>query len=171
MLLNLDRAREQMERHNVDALVAARAENILYLTDCEGHLTTGLFGQPSEFYPSYFAILPRRDDIPPTFICPPSMFGYLVDQPTWIPDVRMWGEAASSVPSLDQLQGDSRQFAEALLKGRERGLPGPAQTALVTALQEMGLAQARLGVDDPILLDRLKGTELGGAGLVEAYEL
>ena len=116
MLLNIERAREQMERHNVDALVAARAENILYLTDCEGHLTTRLFGQPSEFYPSYFAILPRRDDIPLTFICPPSMFGYLVDQPTWIPDVRMWGEAASSVPSPDQLQGDSRQFAETLLE-------------------------------------------------------
>jgi len=75
MLLNLDRALERMQKHGVDALVAALPENVLYLTDCEGHLTTGLFAHSHTYEPAYYAVLPLRRDLPATFLTPASSFG------------------------------------------------------------------------------------------------
>ena len=84
MLLNRERAMEVMQANQIDALLAGTPENVLYLTDSEGHLTTGLFHFLHSYRPSYFAILPAGSDAPPTYLTPVSTLGFLVDQPTWM---------------------------------------------------------------------------------------
>jgi Xaa-Pro aminopeptidase len=146
MLLNLDRALELMERDRVDALVCSLPENLLYLTDCDGvYNMEAIHGGGG--HPEQFAILPRRRDQPATFVCSGAIAGYLVDRPTWMPEVRLCGEPGRAIPPLDSLDPDARAYAELLARVSARAVPAPAVKGAVQALKDLGLDRSRLAVD------------------------
>src|SRR5687768_8282643 len=80
MLLNKDRAYEVMDKHGLDALVAARPENVYYCSDY-GTQNSFIFGR----YGICAAVLPRDEMIPPTLIV--SEFE-LFCAATWMPEIR-----------------------------------------------------------------------------------
>ncbi len=167
MLLNRDRALQVMERHGLDALVANIPENVMYLTDCDGHFNQlAIHGHAEQF-----AILPAKEDLPATFVCSWPVLGYLVDRPTWMPDVRMWGEMGRSIPPLDTLQGSARVFGEILTSARARQLPGPAIAGLLAALRDLGLERARLAVDSFELRAELEAHGLGPDVVTDGYQV
>jgi Xaa-Pro dipeptidase len=169
MLLNYARAMEVMEANRLDGLLAALPENVLYLTDSEGHLTTGLFHFLHSYRPSYFAILPRSKDAPPTYLAPAAILGYLVDQPTWM-SIRQWGEGPD-LPPEDQLDEAARSYVRIVKQARENGVPGPAIKALSMTLKDLGLANARIAVDDPAVQAQLHEEGFAAASLVSGYEV
>jgi len=144
MLFNRERALQIMEREKLDAIVGHLPENVLYMTDCDAVYNMAAIHGHSE----QFAIVPRDESLPATFVCSGAALGYLVDVPTWMPDVRVWGDSGRTIPPLDQLQGEARTFAQLLQKGSERGLPGPAFKGFVAALKDLALERKRVAVDD-----------------------
>jgi Xaa-Pro dipeptidase len=170
MLLNYDRAMETMQREKIDALLAATPENVLYLTDNEGHLTTGLFHFLHSYRPSYFAILPANKDIQPTYLTPLGTLGFMVDQPTWM-QVRVWGDHGPELPPAEQLDGDARAYIKIVEDARKDLVPGPAIKALSSTLRELGLGNARIAIDDPVLAPQLQEDGFSAANLLNGYEV
>src|SRR4051812_32275188 len=84
MLLNRPRAESVMDRHGLDGLVAAVSHNIRYLTDFEG-LTIRAWQW------RVYAVLPRREDLPPTLIISGADLPRLARYPVWVPQVRIYG--------------------------------------------------------------------------------
>ncbi len=165
-LLNLPRARKVMARYRLDAIVASLPENVMYLTDTEGHLTLGLFAAAE-----YHAILPRREDLPPTYVCPGSIAMYLVDEPTWMPELRAYEPFHRVVAPGTQLGEVEQRLVAYMARLRERPVPAPARKGLATALADLGLARARLGMDDMRVGLYLRDNELPEATFVDAYEI
>ena len=56
MLLNLDRARETLDRENLDGLIAQLPINVYYLSDY-----WGLFNTAGGYDAAYLAVLPRDE--------------------------------------------------------------------------------------------------------------
>jgi Xaa-Pro dipeptidase len=164
MLLNRVRAFEMMDRHGLDALVGHLPENVLYMTDCDGVYNTAAIHGHSE----QFAILPADQSLPATFVCTGSVLGHLTDRPTWMPEVRVWGDTGRSIPPLDGLEDDARAYAELLAKASARAVPGPAFTGFVQALRDLGLDRKRIAVDDFHLRAELKEE---GIEPVDGYDI
>ncbi len=152
MLLNYDRAMAVMERHGLAAIVGHLPENVLYMTGCDGVFNMAAIHGHSE----QFAILPFKQDVPATFVCSGAVLGYLVDEPTWMPEIRVWSDSGRAIPPIDSLDGDAREFANLLAKATSRGLPGPPIKALTQALSELDLAGAQVAVDDGQLRHELR---------------
>jgi Xaa-Pro aminopeptidase len=83
-LVNRERANEIMDRHGLDALVAATPKNVYYLSSHDNAFYhTGIEHM-------LFAVLPRRADAPATLIVWGALLYHLDYRPTWMPSIEIF---------------------------------------------------------------------------------
>lgn len=171
MLLNRERANQIMDRHGLDALVAAFPENIYYLSDYYGPMFL-----MSRNYTLY-AMLPRDESRPATLVMPGSGVYHLEHVPTWMPHIATYltridpkniperdfeftteeVEEPASAPGpimpyptregVDMAPRDQQLLGRyAMHAGTEHAT---AARALAGAIRSAGLEKARIGFDDP----------------------
>ena len=171
MLLNLDRARGLMEEAEIDVLIGATPVNVIYMSDFASEFLLGKFDDHVAA-----AILPRSTEIAPVLVIPEFDLPYAVARPSWIETLRSYGNPWSSVGVY---------MEEALVAGKTdlkrrlatlRGQVAPTQRenfqdALEAALGEMGLADARIGIDDPRLATRLAASGIGSNRIADTAAL
>jgi Xaa-Pro dipeptidase len=162
MLLNQERALELMTHAHVDALVAATAENVVYLSGFE------MAWAPISFGGRAFAILPLSPDAPACVIVPDYCLAFLAETGTWMPEVRTFGSFGIFVRADGILSQSEREFSRLLRETEPARTPDPV-AALINALREFGLAKGRLGVDDPRIADVLRNET--SAEISDAEEL
>ncbi len=147
MLLNRHRANEIMDREGLDVLVAVTANNVFYLSDFESDF---LYDVPWVAC----AIYPRSPQIAPCLVVTEIEAAVLVQQPTWMPDVRMYFfgiyGGVLRVHTFDDskpLQGEDLTIQNMVKAAEKTGYASVMDGALA-ALKDMGLTGARLGFDD-----------------------
>jgi Xaa-Pro dipeptidase len=168
VLLNRERAREIMERENLDGLIATTPVNIYYLSSHRGPMQ--MMGRDFSTY----AVFPRDEDAAPVLVIPGSMLYHLDYLPTWMPSIQVYtwpaggenpdtGEPKASPfvsPWAMQIrEGDLRHgdrvlmalYAEYHDKTRSSAL-----LALKAAVEEAGLSRGNVGFDDPRVLPWLQ---------------
>lgn len=171
-LINLDRARDQMARAGLDAVVLVTPINTAYAAGTASEFLLGRFEDWTTA-----VVLPRDPDVAPSLIIPEFDLPYLMEQPSWIDQVQIYGSPWSSVgvfmgETLERnLSNDLRRhLAEA------RARYGPHQKAgffdaLVAVLQERGLDSAKLAIDDLRLGRKLDEADIGRAPIGDAVQL
>lgn len=147
VLLNRSRALAKMQTLGLDALIAATPRNVYYAA---GYWTrTSEWGNPEG---EATVILPRDPAKPPILVVPEFAIANLLDQPSWIPQIRTTEFLDTSRVAhepepvrLDPLQRDvERLYAE-----RVAGTPAAnIVEGTAAALTELGLADARVAFDD-----------------------
>ncbi len=82
MLLNWDRAVAKMDQYGLDAVIAAAPRNVYY--------ASGYWTRMSEwfFQENFAAVLLTRDQKQATLLIPEWSIVALLEQPTWIPQIR-----------------------------------------------------------------------------------
>lgn len=165
MLINRDRAHSVMQDYEIDVLIATTHENVAYVSDFHYRLM--------EMWRSsqYFAVLPLMAE--PALIIPYVSAMALIEQPTWVHDVRIYGTFPihmSTEPDLSEADNKIR----GLLRRAEVTPYANAIDALVDVLENRGLADGRLGIDEknvtPALWQELK-SRLPRAKIIDAYSL
>lgn len=162
MLLNRERALERMADAQVDAIVAATAENVVYLSDFE------MAWAPISFGGRAFAILPRSPDIPACVIVPDYCLAFLAEARSWMPEVRTFGSFGIFERAEGVLPESEFEFSRLLRETEHARTPDP-HAALTNSLRDLGLAKGRLGTDDPRIAEVIKGDT--DAEVVDAQEL
>lgn len=176
MLLNRERANQVMDRHGLDGLVAAFRENIYYLSDYWGPMFL-----MSRNYTLY-AVLPRDESAPAALVMPGTGVYHLEHVPTWMPHVATYVTRISpgAIPPRD-FEFSTEEVEETPLTPYPTRQGAPmlprdvqlqqryaahkdrsevtATRALAKAIRQAGLADKRLGFDDPRVLGWLH--ELG----------
>jgi Xaa-Pro dipeptidase len=185
MHLNKERAYDVMDRHGLKGLVATVGINVFYLSD---HWPPGNDGgRPFSAY----AVLPRNEDAPPTFIFSATSIERIAAlAPTWMPNLiaysdysgrtrmdRAGFDPAVAEPEAAPWNGwPVRQGAN--LTEREQSWVGAVEAqsgrmvatpawGLRRALKDTGLDKGRVGTDDPRVLNWM--AEMGCPG-IEAVE-
>ena len=147
VLLNRARALATMEALGLDALVAATPRNVYY--------ASGYWTRISEWGMAEndaCVVVPRDAAKSPTLVIPEFSIANLLDQPSWIPQVRTTEFLNTSHVArepepvrLDPLQRD----VERMYAGRVAGdLAANIVEGTAAALAELGLAQGRVAFDD-----------------------
>ena len=187
MLMNQARAREVMDRHKIDALVAVNAVNIYYLTDYWGPFMNML----RPFY--NYAVFPRRENAPAALIGSAVEFQRLHEAPetTWVPNVC----AYSHPTTFDRRDFDpDTEDPEAVQEGlkwpvRDSTLTDDDRTfiaraesyrgkysvnalyGLKKAIKDAGLENATIGTDDPRIIPWLHAIGVKNIKGVEATQI
>lgn len=171
-LINLGRARAQMDLEDLDAMVLVTPVNTAYAAGTASEFLLGRFEDWTTA-----VVLPRDPDVPPGLVIPEFDLPYLIEQPSWIEAVQVYGSPWSSVgvfmgETLERsLSSDLRQrLAEA------RAEFGPKQQAgfldaLVAVLRDRGLGNARIATDDLRLGRRLEDVAIGRSPIGDAVQL
>lgn len=169
MLFNQERALRKMDQAGLDALVASVPRNVYY--------ASGFWTRISEwgFQENQAAVvIPRDPAKTPILVVPEFALAGLLESPTWIPRVRVTEFLNTSHVAhepepvrLDPLQGDvERLYAE-----KVAGTMAPdIVVGTAQALQELGLADARVGFDDLRLAHHAQG-RLPGLRVVDAIDV
>jgi len=145
MCLNEERAKQIMEKYDLDALVASAPENVTYSSN---HDYTAIYRYKYGRMQTY-VIIPRDKDIEPALIVPIDHLAYLADRPSWIKDIRAYGtfyiygrdssgreNYTESERRLDQIWEHCAHSADAF-------------ESLAKALRDKGLAKGkRIGIDE-----------------------
>jgi Xaa-Pro aminopeptidase len=197
MLLNRDRAIQVMEKHGLDAIVAAFPENIYYLSDYWGPMFL-----MSRNYTLY-AVLPRNPEAPAALIMPGSGVYHLEQTPTWMPNVQGYVtrlRPGAKLPPRDY-EFSTEEIEEALALppdtpampyptrdgplsardlqlqaryDRHRGKLEPtALYALRRAMREAGVEAGKIGFDDPRVLAWLQAvgcTQMTGTDALNIFK-
>ena len=162
MLLNLDRAREILERESLDGLVAQLPINVYYLSDY-----WGLFNTAGGYDAAYFAVLPRKEDAPAGLIVPALELRRIETKGTWIPSIyghstdEGSGTLADGTPkgsnyrgwqardnaALDDLE---QRWVDIVARHGEQMSPD-AFWAVARAVKAAGLEKSRIATDEPRL--------------------
>ncbi|MBP01671.1 MAG: hypothetical protein CMM25_02515 [Rhodospirillaceae bacterium] len=157
MLLNRQRANEVMDREGLDAIIAVSPNNVVYLSDYD---TDFVYDVPW----LACAILPRSPDIAPCLITTEIEAVILHEQPTWMPDVRLYYFGIYGGVLKVHTFADGVEFTEEekamrrMVDQVERNnYVGVFETA-TKALSDMGLTTAKLGFDDTRFADALGDT-------------
>lgn len=147
MLLNRDRANAIMDREGLDALVAVTDNNVYYLSDYETDLL---------YDPPYIAcaILPRREDIEPCLVITEIDIPVIIQQPTWMPDLRTYYfelfDKAFPTQTFNKdapLTGEDAIIYKMVKELDNDNTVGLFQ-AVIPALREKGLTKGKIGFDD-----------------------
>ena len=93
-LVNIDRARQVMDRHRLDAVVGSGYKNLYYLS---GHMPDSVLGHFHDILGA--AVLPSREDVAPALCVSDYDLAYLVTRPTWIPELRLFSAKSRSSAS------------------------------------------------------------------------
>lgn len=147
MLLNRERLNRIMDREGLDAIVAVTPNNVVYLSDYD---TDFLYDVPW----LACAIVPRNPDIAPCLITTEIEAAVLYEEPTWMPDVRLYYfgiyGGVLKVHTFDktaQLTADEAAIKRMVDDVEKKHYVGVFETT-IKALQDMGLTKAKLGFDD-----------------------
>jgi Xaa-Pro aminopeptidase len=184
MLLNRDRANEVMDKYELDGLLAATRQNIYYLSDVWS------YSMRVERHFNTFAVLPRKESAAAGLVIGMTEHRNLADKPTWMPNVvgvsgRISPTAANVGSENKELQGDPMAIyllREGGLTDREqswvdaaKALTGKVEVSshagLVRAVNDAGLENARIGVDDPRLIDWLHDLGMKGVTGIDASRI
>jgi Xaa-Pro aminopeptidase len=170
MLLNRARLSRQLAEEGLDAVILATDANVAYGS-----------GFASEFFLGHFedhvsAVLLARDPaVPPALVIPEFDLPYLAERPSWIEDVRIYGNPWSSVgtfmgATLEAKMDTGLRRKLAASRARLKPTQTPAMLdALEKAIRDRRLERARLGCDDLRVAARLEARGIGGtAGIVDA---
>lgn len=152
-----------MGRAGFDALILVTPINVSYAAGTASEFLLGRFEDWTTA-----VIVPRDPDVAPGLVIPEFDLPYLVEKPSWIEDLQVFGSPWSSVgvfmgETLERsLSNDLRRDL-----AKARGRLGPEQRAsfmdaLAKALRERNLDEARLATDDLRL-----GRRLSESGIVQ----
>ncbi len=143
--INKERMIREMERQNIDALVASSLENTSYVADSP--------------IPG-FVVFPRDQEISPFIVTWVAYVDKIVDSKTWIKDVKYCGtfffehfEGADLIElekNMHKEVGPVRKEVEEwwkLQRGGVGGVPGLVEK-LVEGLKERGLDKAVIGIEE-----------------------
>src|ERR1700752_2709457 len=142
MLFNRERALELMERFNVDALVGATRENIIYMSDFAP------WGQAVHKYAQRpnFVVFCRRADQTPALLLYPGEATYFAAQNPWLNEIYTYGGGrslryAGNEPATAEETRFLAIFDKAKLLGKN-----PTE-ALAALLRKKDLRSARIALD------------------------
>jgi len=162
MLLNYPRAKEILERENLDGLVAQLPINVYYLSDY-----WGLFNTAGGYDAAYFAVLPRDGDQPAGLIVPALELRRIETKGTWVPNV--FGHSSPGATGTlpdgtpkghdyrgwptheDAELGELEQRWVGIVERLGDQMSPDAFWAVARALKAAGLENARIAADDPRL--------------------
>jgi Xaa-Pro dipeptidase len=140
-VVNHQRAREVMQRHQLDGLIATTTENVIYVTDYLG------INLPRKSRRSYFLAVLGSDAEGSALICPRVKLSYGAQTDLPGLDVRGFGEARRVVGDRSNLTELDLRLLE--LEDRSGERERDAFTMLGEVLAERGLDRdVRLGVDE-----------------------
>lgn len=150
-LLNITRAQTVLREQALDAVIATTPENLFYLTEIEHPtlLNAGL---------SAAAILVAPDAIVSAVILPQVSAGWALDLAVRIQDVFLYGDVGI-VHGARSLR-DEEQILLALLEDSARNFVD-FYSALITAVETIGLSGKRVAFDDPAVAAEV-GSALAG---------
>jgi len=166
MLLNHPRAKEILQRENLDGLVAQLPINVYYLSDY-----WGLFNTAGGYDGAYFAVIPRDEAQQPGLVVPALELRRIATKGTWIADIyghsgndaehaladgtpqgavyRGWAARAGA-----ELTGLEQRWVEIVDRLGDTLSPN-AFWAVARAVKAAGLERARIATDEPRLADWL----------------
>ena len=164
MLINRDRAKDIMEKHGLDALVATTPENVTYLTGL--WVLSYLRHRPRQVY----AVI-SKDEMEPDMIVPKGLIDHPLQGGTWVRQYHFFGQFYYSSEGSGKLDDESKRLLDTVTS-----LPchDSAVSALVHCLKVRGLSSANIGVDqgsDVIFLADLLKSYLPDLETKPAYEI
>jgi Xaa-Pro aminopeptidase len=139
MLLNRERAKDRMTKHNLEALIASSPANVLYTSNlCP-------YGQA-------FALLPLERDVEPAIIAPISgATPVVLMSPPWISDVRYYGEFYTNTSEVrDPMTDPERKMVRAQESWEKKKEKDPIALVLAV-LKEREITNGKIGVDESSL--------------------
>ena len=139
MLFNRARAELVMQRHGLDAIVAASPDNVLYATnyECVTHWLNKGFQLYSLFSPGH---------APDASLIAPSLeLDAIVDGDVWVDDIYLFSPFPRGPAQMDAMDDIGRAAKE--LSERAHHV-GRALDGLVAAIEGRGLTKARIGIDE-----------------------
>jgi len=163
MPLNGERAFAVLQREGIDALIATSTENVFYISNYWSlgkHLGCGV---------EAYAILPLEDS--PAIVAPLNEADLLVENQTWIEDIRFYGESGVD---LGEPEDPPEETARVMGLISSASPEADGASALLKAVEDKGLAGAKIALDasglSPAQYERLK-SKLQGAELVDGANL
>jgi Xaa-Pro aminopeptidase len=163
MPLNGERAFEVLQREGIDALIASSTENVFYISN---YWSLGKrLGCGVEAY----AILPLKES--PAIIAPLNEADLLVENQTWIGDVRFYGESGVDLGTPED-PSEETGLVMGLYSSASPEADGAS--ALLKAIEDKGLNGAKIALDtsglSPAQYEHLK-SKLQGVELVDGANL
>jgi len=151
MLFNRARAEKVMQKHGLDALVAASPDNVMYASDyeCITHWINKGFQVYSVFTPGHTPVA--------SLIAPSLELEAIVDGKVWIDDIYIFAGFTRGPNKGEQMDRVGTR-GKALLESAH--IVGRAVDGLVAALEARGLTNGRVAIDEsgisPLLWSALK---------------
>jgi Xaa-Pro aminopeptidase len=163
MPLNGERAFEVLQREGVDSLIATSTENVFYISN---YWSLGKrLGCGVEAY----AILPLEES--PAIVAPLNEADLLVENQTWIGDIRFYGESGVD---MGEPEDPSEETALVMELHRSARPETDGASALLKAIEDKGLTGAKIALDtsglSPPQYEHLK-SKLQGVELVDGAPL
>ncbi len=163
MPLNGERAFEVLQREGVDSLIATSTENVFYISNYWS------LGKRLGYGVEAYAILPLEES--PAIVAPLNEADLLVENQTWIEDIRFYGESG-----VDMGEPEDPSEETALVMGLHRSARPETDgaSALLKAIEDKGLTGAKIALDtsglSPVQYEHLK-SKLQGVELVDGAPL
>jgi Xaa-Pro dipeptidase len=144
-LADYDRAREEIRRHGLDAVVCSLAHNVHYLS--------GIDSPPLWHFPGYaMVVVPAQGE--PALICSILTMNAAAEMDPWISDVYLVSRGDTILYLAEELLESERYLREL----RDALVPTASATpfeAIAKALTDRGLQHGKVGFDEPGLAGRL----------------
>ncbi|MCS6801006.1 MAG: Xaa-Pro peptidase family protein [Chloroflexota bacterium] len=144
-LADYDRAREEIRRHGLEAVVCSLAHNVYYFS--------GLDSPPLWHFPGYAAVLvPAQGE--PALICSILTLNAAAEMDPWISDVYLVSRGDAILYLAEELLESERYLREL----RDTLAPTASPTlfeAIAKALTDRGLERGRIGFDEPGIAGRI----------------
>lgn len=145
-IFNYDRAMQQMDKHDLVALVGATFTNSYYISGVRTLYNDWYFCEPYQA-----AIVPRDPDKKATLVTMTVFLPALVDGvPTWMPNIRLYDwYAIDKTPEPPDTQSELFLAMQDFIAQRVTGdVENDIVTATSKALRDLGITRGRVGFDD-----------------------
>jgi Xaa-Pro aminopeptidase len=170
MLLNRPRLTAQLRADGLDAVILATPLNVIYASGFGSEFMLGRFEDHT-----HAVLLGAGDEYAPALVLPEFDLPFLCESPSWIEDLRIYGNPWSSVGTFMGAAVEAKLDTALRRKLKaQRAALKPSQTddffaAIAALMHTRGLAGARLGCDDPRIAKRLEQMGFGGkSGIADA---
>ncbi|GIW05694.1 MAG: hypothetical protein KatS3mg060_0499 [Dehalococcoidia bacterium] len=144
-LADFDRAREEIRRHGLDAVVCSLAHNV--------HYFSGIDSPPLWHFPGYATVIvPAQGE--PALICSILTLNSSAEMDPWISDVYLVYRGDSILYLAEELLESERYIREL----RDALVPTASPTpydAVAKALTDRGLQNGKIGFDEPGMAGRI----------------
>ena len=167
-LFNRARALVKMDEHGLDALVGATFANSYYMSGLRTLATEWCMAEPFSA-----AIFPRDPGKTPTLVTMTAFLPTLLqDHPTWFPQVRLydWYSIDTTPAPQDEASRLYRDVSDFVRKRVAGNVENDLVTQTIAALNDLGLADKRVGFDDLRLASHVKAV-LDGIEVVDAHDI